>query len=151
MPTYQNNSATERYLLDPGKVLIEPQAAVAIDHYLGLGDNTDVVMISHEPVCTPFELIATVSSFPSAEIDVSGYEVLYVYNNTYASVFMQVNGSSDFSIGLTTYLPITLRTKGKIGTMQFESEDNEGGDLYIVGFFEEDTLINGYYYIQQGG
>lgn len=51
-----------------------------------------VTFTSHEPTVSPWVLLGTVSSYPSAAIDVHAYDGLIINNETNGTIVVEVNG-----------------------------------------------------------
>ena len=89
MPVYTNSSNSIKHSVNPAMSF--PPGDTTTDKYLRILP-TSVTLKSHEPSINPWTLLTTVSSYPSASINVAPYNSLIINNETNGVVTVEANG-----------------------------------------------------------
>ena len=89
MPTYTSTNTVTVYAGEP-YVRLEPGVTTTDKYIKGLPSN--VTLTDHEPIISPWALLATVASTPmEAPVDTYGYDNIVVYNASDATAMISAN------------------------------------------------------------
>jgi hypothetical protein len=92
MPTYTNN--TDRVKIPTNQTIKLYPGVNQVYQYIG-DLPTGVVFTSHTPTISPVVKLLDISSFPSVEVDISGYGKIWLYNSTDDVASMYFNNDTD--------------------------------------------------------
>ena len=90
MPTYTNGGTSTVYVDDP-PLKLAAGATVALPYYLKTLPS-GVTKTLDTPLVQPWDLLATISSVPSSDIDVYTWENIIIYNESNGIVTISANG-----------------------------------------------------------
>jgi hypothetical protein len=144
MPTYQNNSSSPIYQNDQNHTSYRVPAGATFqtNYYIANPTENNLIKTSDEPLVQPFQLLATISSAPSAPVDVSGWDTAVIFNASTGPITVAANGDSTNAM----IIPAGAKeewddTLSLIGTLTVIT--NAGtGNIYIWG----KTTISSVYY-----
>ena len=97
MPTYTSRNTSAVYSGEP-YFRIVPGDNVTDQYIKDL--PTGVTLTDHEPYVQPWELLATVSSYPSASINIASYDGLIINNETNGNIVVEANGDTSNALRL---------------------------------------------------
>ena len=92
MPTYTNS--TDRVKIPNNQTIKLYPGVNQVYQYIG-DLPTGVVFTSHTPTISPVVKLLDISSFPSVEVDISGYGKIWLYNSTDDVASMYFNNDTD--------------------------------------------------------
>jgi hypothetical protein len=96
MPTYTSTNKTSVFTIGPC-VRFAPETITTTQEYAKTLPS-GVTLTSHEPLVQPWALLATVSSVPSSDVDVSAWDNIIIYNASNGIVTISANGDDDHAI-----------------------------------------------------
>lgn len=128
MPTYTNNT---------GKIQIAGNQTIKLypgvnQTYQYIGDlPTGVVFTSHTPTISPVVKLLDISSFPSVEVDISGYGKIWLYNSTddVASMYFNNDTANAFLLPVDDFW--VLPTDYRYGSIKVTSAG--AGSILVWG------------------
>ena len=129
MPTYTSTNTSIVYSGEP-YVRLEPGETVTDKYIKDLPSN--VTLSAHTPAVNPWVLLGTVSSYPSAAIDVHAYDGLIINNETNGTIVVEVNGVTANALRLLantqSFFDISDR---KTGALKVLSTAGTSGAVYV--------------------
>lgn len=130
MPTYTNSTSNVIFSGDP-YIRFAPNTTTITDKYVKALPS-GVTLTDHEPYSNPWILLATVSSYPSASINVAPYDSLIINNETNGTVTVEANGVTANALRL---LPNTQsffdNSKRHTGALKILATTGTNGAVYI--------------------
>ena len=133
MPTYHNANRTDAQTSNP-PCRIPARSSVETNKYIK-DLPPGVTLTSHLPLVSPWVLLATVSSYPSEEIVVAGYDSLMIYNASSGVILVSANGDDDNALRVLPMSQNWMDNKRIFGVMQILSNE-ESGVTYVYGLME---------------
>jgi hypothetical protein len=134
MPTYINNSTNDIYQNDSNHASIRVPAGATFETAYYIPDLPDyLAKTSDEPLVQPFQLLATVTSVPSAAVDITEWNTIVIYNASTGAIQVATNGDTANAMiilpGIKEEWDDTLDI---IGTITI-TENAGTGNVYIWG------------------
>ena len=134
MPTYRNTSNSLVAYCSRPPVQIQPRQTVTLAEYIR--DKPPFVeLLSHAPLVSPWTLLSTVASFPSAVYDVVENDEVVIYNAATGAITVEANGDTANSMILPPGT-FTIKPSGYIGALKILSRTGTGS-VYMWGLKEE--------------
>ena len=129
MPTYTSSNTSAVYSGEPYFRLV-PGDNVTDQYIRDL--PTGVTLKSHEPYVQPWVLLATVSSYPSASINIAPYDGLIINNETNGTIVVEANGDTSNALRLmaNTQSFFDIRDR-KTGALKILSTTGTSGAVYV--------------------
>ncbi len=130
MPSYTNSNATTVYSGEP-YIRLEPGETTTDKYIKGLPSN--VTLTDHEPIISPWVLLATVASTPmEAPVDTYGYDNVVVYNASDETAMISANTNDDNSYPVMASSKEIYSNSDRIfGCIEVLSKGT--GNVYIYG------------------
>ena len=130
MPTYTSTNATMVYSGEP-YIRLEPGETTADKYIKGLPSN--VTLTDHEPIISPWVLLATVASTPmEAPVDTYGYDNVVIYNASDETAMISANTDDDNSYPVMASSKEVYANSDRIfGCIEVLSKGD--GNVYIYG------------------
>lgn len=130
MPSYTNSNATTVYSGEP-YFRLEPGVTTTDKYIKGLPSN--VTLTDHEPIISPWVLLATVASTPmEAPVDTYGYDNVVIYNASDAVTMISANTDDDNSYPIMASSKEIYSNSDRIfGCIEVISKGD--GNVYVYG------------------
>lgn len=140
MPTYTNTLTTEAFSCRPSCHWKAGETKEVEFYVQDLPPGVEFV--SHEPIVSPWTLIAAVTSAPMAEpIDISGQDNISIYNDTNAPIQVSMNTDDENAIWIASQQKLICQNlpDGYFGCVRVLSMGT--GTVYIHGVLTVFTLL----------
>jgi hypothetical protein len=98
MPTYTNTGTEEIIVAQPRVVIIPPGEVIETEFYIP-SLHVGLELTDDAPLVKPWELLATVTSYPSDDILTLGYPYITIYNGD-TDISISANGDDDNALGV---------------------------------------------------